>query len=133
MSLDEFHLFSTYSYLFGNKHTKSKLSISRVFLMYELMGLERVEAEVLKYLIVRVSSLWLCITNSSKHLVTCSCIVVLALYHLNSVVSVVRGPLYCNTKIVQDGLRNSLLIAPMPTVSTSQTVGFNWYFELSLR
>jgi len=34
MSRDEFHLFSTYSYLFGNKHIKSKLSISRVFLMY---------------------------------------------------------------------------------------------------
>jgi hypothetical protein len=33
MSRDEFHLFSTYSYLFGNKHIKSKLSISRVFLM----------------------------------------------------------------------------------------------------
>jgi hypothetical protein len=34
MSRDEFHLFLTYSYLFGNKHVKSKLSISRVFLMY---------------------------------------------------------------------------------------------------
>jgi len=33
MSRDEFHLFLTYSYLFGNKHVKSKLSISRVFLM----------------------------------------------------------------------------------------------------
>ena len=33
MSPDEFHLFSTYSYLFGNKRVKSKLSISRVFLM----------------------------------------------------------------------------------------------------
>ena len=33
MSLDEFHLFPTYSYLFGNKRVKSKLSISRVFLM----------------------------------------------------------------------------------------------------
>jgi hypothetical protein len=30
---DEFHLFSTYLYLFGNKRVKSKLSISRVFLM----------------------------------------------------------------------------------------------------
>jgi hypothetical protein len=37
MSRDEFHLFSTYSYLFGNKHVKSKLSISRVFLMYEFI------------------------------------------------------------------------------------------------
>src|ERR1700693_3955201 len=33
MSPDEFHLFSTYSYLFGNKRVKSKLSISWVFLM----------------------------------------------------------------------------------------------------
>ena len=33
MSPDEFHLFLTYSYLFGNKHVKSKLNISRVFLM----------------------------------------------------------------------------------------------------
>ena len=32
MSSDEFHLFSTYSYLFGNKPVKSKLSISPVFL-----------------------------------------------------------------------------------------------------
>jgi len=36
MSRDEFHLFLTYSYLFGNKRVKSKLSISRVFLMSEL-------------------------------------------------------------------------------------------------
>ena len=34
MSQDEFHLFLTYSYLFGNKHVKSKLSISQVFLMH---------------------------------------------------------------------------------------------------
>jgi hypothetical protein len=33
MSRDEFHLFSTYSYLCSNKHVKSKLSISWVFLM----------------------------------------------------------------------------------------------------
>jgi hypothetical protein len=33
MSLDEFHLFLTYSYLFGNKRVNSKLSISRVLLM----------------------------------------------------------------------------------------------------
>src|ERR1700691_114217 len=33
MSPDEFHLFSTYSYLFGNKRVKSNLSTSRVFLM----------------------------------------------------------------------------------------------------
>jgi hypothetical protein len=33
MSLDEFHLFSTYSYLFGNKLIKSKLSISQDFLI----------------------------------------------------------------------------------------------------
>jgi len=37
MSWDEFHLFLTYLYLFGNKHVKSKLSISRVFLMYEMI------------------------------------------------------------------------------------------------
>src|SRR6202044_398104 len=36
MSPDEFDLFSTYSYLFGNKRVKSKLSISRVFLMGRL-------------------------------------------------------------------------------------------------
>src|ERR1700735_629044 len=34
MSPDEFHLFLTYSYLFGNKRVKSKLSISQVFLMF---------------------------------------------------------------------------------------------------
>ena len=34
MSWDEFHLFSTYLYLFGDKRVKSKLSISRVFLMH---------------------------------------------------------------------------------------------------
>ena len=33
---DEFHLFSTYLYLFGDKCVKSKLSISWVFLMYSI-------------------------------------------------------------------------------------------------
>ena len=33
------------------------------------------------------------------------------------------------TSIVQHGLRNSLLIAPMPTASTSQILGFNECFE----
>ncbi|KAG6332002.1 hypothetical protein ID866_7087 [Astraeus odoratus] len=32
-------------------------------------------------------------------------------------------------KIAQDGLRNSLLLAPMPTASTSQILGFNECFE----
>ena len=32
-------------------------------------------------------------------------------------------------KIVKDGIRNSLLIAPMPTASTSQILGFNECFE----
>jgi ribonucleotide reductase alpha subunit len=31
--------------------------------------------------------------------------------------------------IVRDGLRNSLLVAPMPTASTSQILGFNECFE----
>ena len=34
MSPDEFDLFSTYLYLFGNKHVKFKLSFFRIFLMY---------------------------------------------------------------------------------------------------
>ena len=33
------------------------------------------------------------------------------------------------TSIVQHGLRNSLLVAPMPTASTSQILGFNECFE----
>jgi ribonucleoside-diphosphate reductase alpha chain len=33
------------------------------------------------------------------------------------------------TAIVRDGLRNSLLVAPMPTASTSQILGFNECFE----
>jgi hypothetical protein len=33
MSPDEFDLFSTYLYLFGNKHVKYKLSFFRIFLM----------------------------------------------------------------------------------------------------
>jgi len=33
------------------------------------------------------------------------------------------------TKIAKDGLRNSLLVAPMPTASTSQMLGFNECFE----
>jgi ribonucleotide reductase alpha subunit len=33
------------------------------------------------------------------------------------------------TSIVQHGMRNSLLIAPMPTASTSQILGFNECFE----
>jgi hypothetical protein len=37
MSPDEFDLFSTYLYLFGNKRVKYKLSFFRVFLMLELM------------------------------------------------------------------------------------------------
>ena len=49
-------------------------------------------SELLKYLIVGVSSLWLCDTNSSKCLVTTSRLTFLVLYHLNSVISVVRGP-----------------------------------------
>jgi len=32
-------------------------------------------------------------------------------------------------KIAKDGLRNSLLVAPMPTASTSQMLGFNECFE----
>jgi ribonucleoside-diphosphate reductase subunit M1 len=32
-------------------------------------------------------------------------------------------------KIARDGLRNSLLVAPMPTASTSQMLGFNECFE----
>lgn len=32
-------------------------------------------------------------------------------------------------KIARDGLRNSLLLAPMPTASTSQILGFNECFE----
>lgn len=32
-------------------------------------------------------------------------------------------------KIARDGLRNSLLVAPMPTASTSQILGFNECFE----
>jgi len=38
---------------------------------------------------------------------------------------------WCNLKqsIVKHGLRNSLLIAPMPTASTSQILGFNECFE----
>lgn len=32
-------------------------------------------------------------------------------------------------KIAQHGLRNSLLVAPMPTASTSQILGFNECFE----
>ena len=32
-------------------------------------------------------------------------------------------------KIVKDGIRNSLLVAPMPTASTSQILGFNECFE----
>jgi hypothetical protein len=35
MSSDEFDLFLAYSYLFGNKHVKSKLSIFLVFLMHQ--------------------------------------------------------------------------------------------------
>jgi hypothetical protein len=34
MSLDEFDLFSTYLYLFSNKHVKYKLSFFQVFLMH---------------------------------------------------------------------------------------------------
>ena len=33
------------------------------------------------------------------------------------------------TSIVENGLRNSLLVAPMPTASTSQILGFNECFE----
>jgi ribonucleoside-diphosphate reductase alpha chain len=33
------------------------------------------------------------------------------------------------TKIAQNGLRNSLLVAPMPTASTSQILGYNECFE----
>ena len=32
-------------------------------------------------------------------------------------------------KIKKDGLRNSLLVAPMPTASTSQILGYNECFE----
>jgi ribonucleoside-diphosphate reductase subunit M1 len=35
-------------------------------------------------------------------------------------------------KIQRDGLRNSLLMAPMPTASTSQILGFNEVGELTL-
>jgi len=38
-----------------------------------------------------------CDTNKNKLLVTCLRLIVLALYHLNSVIFVVRGPYYCNT------------------------------------
>jgi hypothetical protein len=37
MSSDEFHLFSTYLYLFGNKCVKSKLSIFLIFLMNKII------------------------------------------------------------------------------------------------
>jgi len=33
------------------------------------------------------------------------------------------------TKVAKHGLRNSLLVAPMPTASTSQILGFNECFE----
>ena len=55
-------------------------------------GGDKTRGGVLKYVIVRVSSLWLCDTNSSKRLVTTSRLTFLVLYHLNSVISVVRGP-----------------------------------------
>ena len=32
-------------------------------------------------------------------------------------------------KVAKNGLRNSLLVAPMPTASTSQILGFNECFE----
>jgi hypothetical protein len=73
-----------------------KLNIA-VYLQFTGNGGSSSWRHVLKYLLVQVSSLWLCNTNSSKLLVTSLCHVVLVLYHLNSVVSVVHGPLYCNT------------------------------------
>jgi ribonucleotide reductase alpha subunit len=36
---------------------------------------------------------------------------------------------YLKEKIKEDGIRNSLLLAPMPTASTSQILGFNECFE----
>ena len=45
MSLDEFYLFSTYLYLFGNKHIKSKLHIFTVFLMLVCVILELLSLE----------------------------------------------------------------------------------------
>ena len=46
--------------------------------------------------IIQASSLWQCDTNSNKHLVIISCLVVLVLHHLNLVIFMVRGLLYCN-------------------------------------